>query len=70
MGPTAPISLGFLEREPDQVVVLAQTAQTFGQWPSDLLTMTPMLRRFNLAAAGALWEAAAKSRESGEESCG
>jgi hypothetical protein len=62
----APTSGSFLEEKPEEVRLIAQVAQTFGQWPSTLLTMQPILRRFNLAAAETLWKMAieqAKARE-------
>jgi hypothetical protein len=62
----APIWTPFVKEKPDELLLLARAAEKFGQWPSELLTQKPFLQRFNLAAAEAIWEAAAEKAEASE----
>jgi len=57
----APTSKGFVREKPEELLVMARAAETFGQWPSELLSQRvsqPMAYRFNLAAAETLWKMA------------
>ncbi len=54
---TAPgISRGFIAENPTMLLLIAQVAEMFGQWPSELLKMAPMDFQFNFAAAVMLWQ--------------
>jgi len=45
----------FARKNPKQLLLMAQAAQTFGQWPSSLLQMSPWDQQFNIACAVVLW---------------